>query len=567
MSGWGLSATSSSGGSLISKLAVQGPSTTNYEVNATLALNASGGVYVEYVRATSNALTGTGSYFSTELQSPTFNSSTGACTATLAAYQSVNGTVTQLYSAPVVCRNGMTMRTVIVGNLAYVILDGNTVWVTGVTVASGVPGIGGRSMPSTNAISMVMLGPWDNVAPSPVNPDTFSATVNATSVFAQWQGAVDNPDGVGIALYGIYRNDGAYFFSYDASVYDPTVQPNTTYTYGINALDFHQNRSSTNYITITTPPAGTLDPRRVGVRPTGSYWGGAGEQIDLLSGNVNFSTPLITAVGRSGLTAAFGLSYNSQNWVTGSAGLEIMGADTGYGFGWQLMLGSLMPIYGPYASPFPVQFYLFTDSSGAQYRLNQNSGTVWSSSESVYVWYDTNTNLLHFRNGISWLMGCTSAGGEADAGTLYPTVVEDSNGNQIIVSYMAGSGAYWNNSSARISTIEDARAVSYQSGGDTLYESYSFSYETGGNGLPYLSGITSYVGTPENYTFTISQGQPLYSPTGVSYATTNLLAAVTTNGLGYSYNFTYDTTLNDGDLTEAQFPHEFAPLIWPTSIV
>jgi hypothetical protein len=59
----------------------------------------------------------------------------------------------------------------------------------------------------------------------------------------------------------------------------------------------------------------------------------------------------------------------------------------------------------------------------------------------------------------------------------------------------------------------------------------------------------------------------LYSPTGVSYATTNLLAAVTTNGLGYSYNFTYDTTLNDGDLTEAQFPHEFAPLIWPTSIV
>ena len=67
LSGWGLSATSSSGGSLISKLAVQGPSTTNYEVNATLALNASGGVYVEYVRATSNALTGTGSYFSTEL--------------------------------------------------------------------------------------------------------------------------------------------------------------------------------------------------------------------------------------------------------------------------------------------------------------------------------------------------------------------------------------------------------------------------------------------------------------------------------------------------------------------
>jgi hypothetical protein len=63
---------------------------------------------------------------------------------------------------------------------------------------------------------------------------------------------------------------------------------------------------------------------------------------------------------------------------------------------------------------------------------------VWSSTESAFVWYDSNTNLLHFRNGTFWVMGCVSAGGEPDAGTLYPTVVEDSNGNQIIITYMAG---------------------------------------------------------------------------------------------------------------------------------
>jgi hypothetical protein len=60
----------------------------------TVALNTSGGDYVEYVRATSNALTGTGSYFSVELQNATINSITGACTATLAAFQSVDGRVT-----------------------------------------------------------------------------------------------------------------------------------------------------------------------------------------------------------------------------------------------------------------------------------------------------------------------------------------------------------------------------------------------------------------------------------------------------------------------------------------
>jgi YD repeat-containing protein len=231
-----------------------------------------------------------------------------------------------------------------------------------------------------------------------------------------------------------------------------------------------------------------------------------------------------------------------------------MGVDTGYGFGWQLMLGSLMPVYSAAADPVPVQYYLFTDSTGAQYHLNQNSGSVWSSSESVYVWYDASANLLHFRNGTFWVMGCASAGGEPDAGTLYPTVVEDSNGNQIVVTYMAGAGPSWINSSARITIIEDARAVWYLTGGDELYESYTFNYVTGGNGLSYLSGITSYVGTPENYTFTINQGQPLYSPTGVSYGTTSLLAAVTTNGLGYAYDLTYDTSLNDGELDQAQFP-------------
>jgi hypothetical protein len=59
---------------------------------------------------------------------------------------------------------------------------------------------------------------------------------------------------------------------------------------------------------------GGLDPRRVGVRALGSYWGGAGEQIDTASGNVNFSLPLLKVQSRGGWGATFMLSYNSQMW-------------------------------------------------------------------------------------------------------------------------------------------------------------------------------------------------------------------------------------------------------------
>src|SRR5581483_1675262 len=97
------------------------------------------------------------------------------------------------------------------------------------------------------------------------------------------------------------------------------------------------------------------------------------------------------------------------------------------------------------------------------------------------VWYDYSTNQLHFKDGSYWVMGCTSAGTEQDAGTMYPTLMEDTNGNYITVSYLAGGGPFdpssqgWNapNTSARINQIIDARAghlltgtVSYQRGYD-----------------------------------------------------------------------------------------------------
>jgi hypothetical protein len=41
--------------------------------------------------------------------------------------------------------------------------------------------------------------------------------------------------------------------------------------------------------------------------PDRRYWGGAGEQIDLLSGNLNYTVPLLKAMSRTGWGAGFSM--------------------------------------------------------------------------------------------------------------------------------------------------------------------------------------------------------------------------------------------------------------------
>jgi hypothetical protein len=207
------------------------------------------------------------------------------------------------------------------------------------------------------------------------------------------------------------------------------VSAGTPYTYAIVARDYHLNDSPQTTFGVTTAPAGTIDPRRVGVRPIGAYWGAEGEQLDMLSENLSFSLPLVTAMNRNGGSVGFRLSYNSQNWRKDASATWKLGRDVGYGFGWRLMAGSITPSW---EGAFDIHHYTFTDSTGAEYRLDtpitSPMGSVWVSKEGVYVTYNPTTNRLYFPDGSFWVMGCLSAGGEQDAGTRYPTVMEDSNG-------------------------------------------------------------------------------------------------------------------------------------------
>ncbi len=88
------------------------------------------------------------------------------------------------------------------------------------------------------------------------------------------------------------------------------------------------------------------------------------------SGNLNYTAPMIKAMGRGGWNIVFNLTYNSQNWRQDPGGTWQLGQDVGYGYGWKLLAGSLLPI----ETPSGIGEYLFTDATGAQYHLNQNSG-------------------------------------------------------------------------------------------------------------------------------------------------------------------------------------------------
>jgi hypothetical protein len=116
-------------------------------------------------------------------------------------------------------------------------------------------------------------------------------------------------------------------------------------------------------------------------------------------------------------------------------------------------------------------------------------------------------------------MGCYSGGNEPDFGTMYPTQMEDSNGNYILITYQIGAGATWPNSSARIDAIMDARGNFA-----TNTPAFKFTYDLATGTLVRIQGPQS-----QNFAFqtgTISLAEPF---SGGSYGTVNVLQALVAN--------------------------------------
>ena len=486
--------TSASAGSLVSTITppVYAP---DYEVYANIFLNASGGNYSFLLRASDNALPpSTGTFYSVELQNPTFSG--GACTATLAFSKTVSGVTTTLSSGSIWCSSLVQWRIAIRGTTILVHQRATTasqmpanstwtpvLWTGDSSITSGKPGLAVRGAPSNNYINWANLGPTDGTPPNAVDLHNLSTSSYATRIDMQWKGASDDSNGTGVAFYQMFRLNGGswsflnFIFQALGDFTDSTVAAGHLYTYLLRACDYHANCTDLQF-SATTPPTGSIDPRQVGLRPTTTSWGGGGENINILSGNLNFTLPLLTAKARGGLSLGIGLNYNSQNWRQDGSVNWNYGRDVGYGYGVKLGAGSMTLSYG---ASWNFDHWTFTDSTGAEYRLDRPvypDGTtapsqtgIWgSSTDGATFIYNASNNRLTFPNGTFWQFDCASTGNEGDEGTRYPTLIQDTNGNQLILRYKPGVAAVdgsgnniyvaWPNSSSRIDQIEDVRGVS-----------------------------------------------------------------------------------------------------------
>jgi len=546
----GLTNASTDSGSVISKAAVPAGN-SRYEVKATLTLTQAGGNYDLYLEATADALygpTSSGTYYVVEVQTPTSNGN-GSYTATLALNMRVNGGITSLGSTNISVHNGSVLRAVYtLANQLIVYCDGTAMlYAVDTNISTGQPGVGARGVPSGNGISRLDLGPFDTIAPTAVNAQLISTSSFPNRVDIHSAGTVDDPNGTGIAFYQLLRN-GAYMGSYPTPNFsDASLSAGNTYSYSLIAVDYHLNGASTAF-KVVTPPANSIDPREVGVRPTGSYWGGAGEQIDMRSGNLNYTIPLLKAQGRGGWGVSFNLSYNSQNWRQDSAQNQVtvwqLGQEVGYGYGWRLQAGSVTPVY---SDLYSVHHYIFMDSTGAEYRLDQNDGSgVWTSKEGIYLSFDSNTGRLYFTDGSFWTFGSISGGSEQDAGVMYPTLMQDTNGNQVLINYNSGRGLGWTNSSSRIQTIEDVRGNGQPD--------YTFTYDYQ-NTIPRLASISNTIGTSEKFTFSYYPSSALVSPwNGQNFGTINLLSALGVTNTSLTTYFAWDAS-GTGELTQVTTPY------------
>ena len=548
-------ATTNGGGSLISTLAIP-DGTSDYEVNSFLTLVNSSGRYTHYLRATSNAKLGepgytssTGTFYAVDLKNVSISGGGISGSATLVVQKRVNNSQYLLASASVAIHNGMLLHSVMIGYRILVYLDNFLIVdLTDTAISTGKPGVGARWTQGENRLANANFGPADRQAPFAVDSSSVATAVFPNSVDMQWEGAADDANGIGVAGYKLYRNNVFVTDLYSSAYTDATLSPSQTYQYKLYSFDYHKNLSSSYAVfSVTTPPTGSVDPRRVGIRPTGTYWGAGTGQIDLLSGNLNYSTPLLRAVGRGGWGSTFALSYNSQLWRQNNNVTWKLGHDTGFGFGWRLQAGSLTPYW---SDDDTLHHYTFTDSTGAEYRLDVNNGNIWTSRESIYLTYDTANRRLYFPDGSLWAFESLSSGTEEDAGTRYPTLMQDTNGNRIILRYLAGSGVLWTNSSSRILEIEDVRAQLDSSSGRRW--SYRFDY----NSSKHLSGVVNSIGTTETYNFSYQTCSTLQSPwNSQTFGETQLLSQVTVSGSNLSHGFSYSSSPASAELNQINLPN------------
>jgi hypothetical protein len=416
------------------------------------------GTYIVFVSASSNAnhsATGysNGTYIALVA---TANVTANSCYASLSLVKAATaGVVENLgYAGTAECVNNQIYIELVLRDgwlLVYNFGRHQTTINAGTLPPAGLPGVGGKDMGSGSAIIRADFDRIEYGSPTAPAASAIAVTATATQVDFAFPGAADDPNGKGVAWYALDRApQGTQNFTRVGELVqgfgqysDRGVTHSTAYTYRIWVSDFHSNLAYVDF-NATTAPQGTLDPRQVGLPPTAPTYGALGANINLLSGNVNYNMPLLRAQARGGWSVGFSLNHDTQSWRKTGSQIWKHGVDTGYGFGWKLMAGSVMRYY---KGSYETSHIVFTDAAGTEYRLDrkvQADGTAWAS-PAVWdgYWAASTANFygifqedwsyyrMKFPDGSSWFFGSHSAGTENDFGAAYPTTFVDSNGNQL----------------------------------------------------------------------------------------------------------------------------------------
>ena len=371
------------------------------EVNLNLTFAASGGTYTAYLLAGSTDLA-TSNLYALEVTEPIVDATN--CWALTRFWKRVNGQETTLNSFYQNCRingrNQMSLRAMVRPGLQIVWVtptQGNVSFDYDPNILGGNSGLGLANTPPGNTITRAQLIHGESAAPPAPNRSSFGITTYPNRIEMQWAGVSDGPTGSGVFGYAILRDGNYIGCAITPQFIDDAVSPGVTYNYSVIVQDNYGNYGAPTIVPVTAAPIGSVDSRRTGVRNNAAYWGAAGENIDVFSGNLNFTLPLIQAQARNGWGATFALSYDSQIWRKDPAGVWRFGGDSGYGYGWRLQAGSITPSW---RDNFNLDHYTYKDASGAEYRLDIQRGEgTWMSSQGTYVAYDALQSRLYFPDG------------------------------------------------------------------------------------------------------------------------------------------------------------------------
>jgi YD repeat-containing protein len=182
--------------------------------------------------------------------------------------------------------------------------------------------------------------------------------------------------------------------------------------------------------------------------------------VDLLSGNANWSLPVLGLKGRAGLDLGLSLSYNSLVWTKGAASNSIMfDADRGMPSpGFRLGFPVIQPRY--YNSQVSKYAYLLVTPSGSHTELRQvETSNVYESADSSYLQLKENGSSLTLKPTDGSQLTYSLINGQ-----YLCREIKDRNGNYITINYDA------------INNLANAGLLT--SIVDTLGRTINFNYDT-----------------------------------------------------------------------------------------